>query len=81
MMMSAVRPAAMQALSRTLLSAAFTNTDWSNSALTVTSLGSTFSMSGSAARTPLMTERVDTPPVLRIDIKAPGVPFTDTEFV
>ena len=38
-------------------------------------------MSFSAARTPSMTARVDTPPVLRITMSAPGVPFTDTELV
>ena len=30
---------------------------------------------------PLITASVDTPPVLRIDISAPGTPFTDTELV
>jgi hypothetical protein len=38
-------------------------------------------MSLSAARTPSMTASVDTPPVLRIVISAPGVPLTDTELV
>ena len=81
MMTSAVSPAAMQALNSTLLSAALTNTDWSNSALTITPLGSTFSMSFSAARTPSITASVDTPPVLRITMSAPGVPLTETELV
>src|ERR1700722_8915073 len=81
MITSAVRPAAMQALRSTLFSAPFTNTDWSNKGLTVTSLGNTFLMSSRAARTPSITASVDTPPVLRIVISAPGVPLTDTEFV
>ena len=38
-------------------------------------------MSSIAARTPSMTASVETPPVLRIVIKAPGVPLTETEFV
>ncbi len=47
----------------------------------VTSLGSTFAMSFIAARTPSITASVDTPPVLRITMRAPGVPFTETELV
>ena len=81
MMTRAVNPAAMHALKTTLLSAAFTNSDWSNRALMVTSFGRTFLISVRAARTPSMTARVDTPPVFRIVIRAPGVPLTDTEFV
>ena len=43
--------------------------------------GSIFWMSFSAARTPLITASVDTPPVLRMTMSAPGVPLTETELV
>ena len=81
MMTIAVSAAAIHALISTLFSAALTNTDWSNNAFTVTSAGSTFFMSTNAARTPSMTASVDTPPVLRMTMSAPGVPLTETEFV
>ncbi len=46
-----------------------------------TSAGNTFLMSVSAARTPSITASVETPPVLRMVINAPGVPLTETELV
>ena len=79
--MSAVRPAAIAPPMTTLLSAAFTNNDWSKMALMVTPAGMTFRMSSNASRTPSITASVETPPVLRIVMSAPGVPLTDTELV
>ena len=79
--MSAVRPAAIRPPSSTLSSAALMNTDWSNSAWMLTPAGSMWRISGSAARMPAMTASVETPPVLRMLMSAPGTPSTATELV
>ena len=78
---SAVRPAARRPPVTTLFSAALTKTDWSKIGLIVTPWGSSRLISGRLFRMPSMTVRVETPPVLRMDISAPGVPSTATELV
>ncbi len=78
---SAVSAAAISPPITTLLSAALTKTDWSKIAFIETPGGNTFSISGSASFTPSITASVDTPPVLRIVISAPGLPSTETELV
>jgi hypothetical protein len=78
---SAVRPAAIKPPISTLLSEALTNTDWSKIALMSTPAGISRLMSGSASRTPSITARVETPPVLRTVIRAPGRPSTLTALV
>ena len=78
---SAVSPAAIRPPITTLFSAALTKMDWSKSGLIDTPSGSSRLMFERLSRIPLMTVRVETPPVLRTDISAPGGPSTATELV
>ena len=73
---SAVSPAAIIPPMSTLLRAALTKIDWSKIGLIVTPVGRSRSMSGKASLMPLMTARVETPPVLRTVIRLPGRPFS-----
>src|ERR1700731_500552 len=77
----AVNPAAIIPPISTLLSDALTKIDWSKIALMLTPLGISRLTSGNASLTPSITASVETPPVLRTVINAPGRPSTLTELV
>ncbi len=71
---AAVRPAAIRASITTPTTAALTKTDWSNSVLTVISLGMTSDALGSSARRLDMMSSVDAPPFLSTDSSTPRWP-------
>ena len=78
---SAVKPAAIRA-SRTIpLIAAFTNSDWSKSGVTLISLGRICGARGSTSRTFFTMWSVDTPAFLRIESSTPRSPSWRTMFV
>ena len=79
--MSETRIDEMMASRTTLLMAPRTKIDWSKIGVRVTSFGISRRISGSTSLMPSMTASVDTPPVLRTSINAPGTPSTLTELV
>jgi len=79
--MAAVSSAAMMASLITPLSAARTNTDWSNSAVITSSGGRVVLTWGSTALMRSMMSRVDAEPLFKIVVRAPLLPFWRTMFV
>ena len=71
---SAVRPGGHRAAHYDAVKCARTNIDWSKSGLIVAARGMSCSISGNAALTPLTTASVETSPVLRMVMSAPGLP-------
>ena len=78
---SAVRPAATSASTTTPITAALTNTDWSNSVVTLMSGGRICVARGSSARRFATMSSVDAPPFLRTDSSTPRSPSWRTTLV
>jgi hypothetical protein len=79
--MAAVRPAAMSASLMTPVTAAFTNSDWSNSGVILMSSGRVWAAVGSSLRRLSTMSRVEAPPFLRMDSSTPRAPSWRTTLV
>ena len=78
---SAVRPAAISASTTTPLTAALTNTDWSNSGVILMSSGMMACTRGSSARRLATMSSVDAPPFFSTDSSTPRAPSWRTMLV
>jgi len=78
---AAVSAAASNASSTTPLTAAFTNTDWSNSGVTLMSSGSSCVTFGSSARRLSTMSSVEAPPFFSTDSSTPRAPSWRTMLV
>ena len=78
---SAVRPAAISASTTTAFTAALTNTDWSNSGVTLMSSGRIFTALGSIASRSFTMSTVDAPPFFSTDSSTPRLPSWRTTLV
>jgi hypothetical protein len=78
---AAVSAAAITASATTPLTAALTNTDWSNSGVILTSGGSSACTRGSIARRLSTMSRVDAPPFFSTDSSTPRWPSWRTMLV
>ena len=79
--MAAVSAAASSASNTTPLTAALTNTDWSNSGVTLMSVGMVCTATGSMARRLFTMSMVEAPPFLRMDNSTPRTPSWRTMLV
>ena len=78
---AAVSAAAISASITTPLTAALTNTDWSNSGVTLTSGGSICGTRGSSARRLATMSSVEAPPFFSTDSSTPRAPSWRTMLV
>ena len=79
--MAAVSTAASAASATTPLTAALTNSDWSNSGVILMSEGMPCAATGSIARRLLTMSSVDAPPFLSTDSSTPRTPSCRTTLV
>jgi hypothetical protein len=78
---AAVSAAARMASNTTPLTAAFTNTDWSNSGVILMSCGMVCAATGSIARRLATMSSVEAPPFLSTDSSTPRTPSWRTTLV